>query len=68
LTQLEAWEKLEVEAEKAAASAAVPKTVAGGGTSHSAKIIKGYCDEIRAFIEDQWPEKKKKVKVGEERE
>jgi len=68
LTQLEAWEKLEVEAEKAAAGAAVPKTVAGGGTSHSAKIVKGYCDEIRAFTEDQWPEKKKEVKVGEERE
>lgn len=66
LEQLEAWEKLEVDAEKEAAGKPVPQSIAGGGTSHSAKSVKACCDEIRAFMEDKWPDKKKKKKDGKE--
>ena len=56
-----------MDAEKEAIGKAVPQNVAGGGTFHSAKSIKACCDEIRAFVEDMWPDKKKKKKKdGEE--
>lgn len=66
LRQLDAWEKLEADAEKEAAGKPIAQKVAGGGIAHSARTVKGYCDNIRAFIEDQWPDKKKKKADGEE--
>jgi len=66
LRQLDAWEKLEADEQKEAAGKPVAQKVAGGGIAHSTRTVKGYCDNIRAFTEDQWPDKKKKKADGEE--
>lgn len=65
LKQLEEWEELEKKEEESSSGTANVASatsrnglIAGGGCTHSAKIMKEICEQIRSHIDDMCPDKK----------